>query len=155
MVKPEFSNLEIDFWVDRGKLGVSQPSLCLFHESIQNGSPILDALNELGSETCPAHRQLTFAACSRERALTNLRLMVVSKSEDLHVMNIRRDADAATIEMTDEGLTLLIDACVTWLAGAEDFGVSPLHSTLKPKEFGKLDRESGELWFWGPGYAGP
>jgi len=47
MVKQNFSNLEIDFWVHSRKLGTSQPSLCLFHDSIQIGSPILDALNEL------------------------------------------------------------------------------------------------------------
>ena len=155
MVKTKFTNLAIDFWVHRGMLGVSQPSLCLFHDSFQIGSPILDALNELKGEACPAQRKLTFLTCSRERALPTLRLIVVPKREDLQVMNIRRDADDATIEMTDEGLKLLIDACTAWLAGAAEFGVSPRRSTLKSKEFGKLDRESGELWFWGPSYAGP
>jgi hypothetical protein len=155
MVKPEFSNLEIDFWVHRGRLGVSQPSFCLFHNCIQVGSPILNALNELKDETCPVQRMLTFAACSREHALTNLRLKAVSESDELRVMNIQCDTDVATIEMTDVGLALLIDACAAWLAGAEDFGVSPRRSTLNQKEFGRLDLESGELWFWGPGYVGP
>ncbi|GEM_PF-2335171 len=46
---------------------------------------------------------------------------------------------------------LAIDIWVhhSWLAGAEDFGVSPRHSSHKTIDLGKLDRESGELWFWG------
>lgn len=81
--------------------------------------------------------------------------MLVPRRDDLQVMSIRCDSDAATIEMTDEGIRLLIDACAKWLDGGEDFGVSPRNSALKPKHFGELDRESAELWFWGPGYAGP
>ncbi|HMP71464.1 MAG TPA: hypothetical protein PKA76_19100 [Pirellulaceae bacterium] len=154
-MKPAFANLAIDFWVHRGKLGDAQLSLCLFHDSKDIGSPIIDALNELKNEISPAQRKLTFVKCSRERALSTLRLVVVPGREDLQVMSIRCDPDGATIEMTDEGLKLLIDACTAWLGGAEDFGVSPRHSSMKPKDFGKLDRESGELWFWGPGYAGP
>ncbi len=155
MVKPQFSNLRVDLWVHRGRIGVSNHNLCLFHGSAESGSPILDALNELGLETRPAQRKLTFANCSRKRALTNMRLMVDIEREDLRVMNIRYDADNATIEMTDDGLILLVDACAAWLGGGEDFGVSPRQSALKPKELGTLDRESGELWFWGPGYDGP
>ena len=155
MVKPTFADLKIDFWVHLGKLGITQPSLCLFHDSVEIGSPILDALNELRNETWPAQRKLTFVTCCRERALSSLRLIVVPKREDLQVMSIRCDSAAATIEITGEGLDLLIKASTSWLSGAEDFGVSPHHSTLKPKAFGKLDRESGELWFWGPGYVGP
>lgn len=155
MVKPQFSNLKVDLWVHRGRIGVSNHNLCLFHDSVESGSPILDALNELRDETRPAQRKLTFASCSRRRALTNMRLIVDAEREDLQVMNIRYDTDNATIEMTDEGLTILIDACTAWLGGAEDFGVSPRQSALKPKELGILDRESGELWFWGPGYGGP
>ena len=155
MVRPQFANLLIDFWVHRGKLGTSQPSLCLFHDSLEIGSPILDALNELKKETWPAQRKLTFVNCCRERALANLRLMVVPGREDLQAMSIRCDLDTATIEMTVEGLKLLIGACTAWLAGAEDFGVSSRHSAIKPKDFGKLDHESGELWFWGPDYTAP
>lgn len=70
-------------------------------------------------------------------------------------MSIKSDSDAATIEMTDVGLGLLIVACAKWLDGSEDFGVSPRHSTLRTKELGELDRQSGELWFWGPSHAGP
>ena len=155
MVKPAFADLDIDLWVDHGKLGVSRPSLCLFHDSNQVGSPILVALTELRNDTVPAQRTLTFVACSRPGALAKLRLMVVPKHEHLKVMNIRLDSDAAEIELTDGGLVLMINACAKWLAGAEDFCVSPRQSPLKRNELGRLDRQSGELWFWGPGYAGP
>ncbi len=155
MVKPEFENLEIDFWVHPGKLGVTQPSLCLFHDAVQIGTPLLDALTELKGTTCPSQRTLTFRACSRKLALCKLKLMLVPDREDLKVMNIDCDADAATIEMTQCGLLLIIDAVASWLVGAEDFGISPRHASLKPKQFGRLDNESGELWFWGPGSYAP
>jgi hypothetical protein len=155
MVKPAFENLKIDFWVHAGKLGVTQPSLCLFHKSPQVGTQLLDAIAELKDQVCPAHRTLTFAPCSQKTPLLKLKLMLVPESEDLKVMSIRQNADVATIEMTDVGHALLHDAIVSWLTGAEDFGVSTRRSSLKPRQFGKLDRESGELWFWGPGYAGP
>jgi hypothetical protein len=158
-MKPAFANLEIEFWVHRGKLGTTQPSLCLFHSSVQTGSiqtgvQILDALNELKNDAL-AQRKLTFVNCSRERPLSYLRLKLVPGREDLKVMRIAHEADAATIEMTNEGLSLLVNACTAWLAGFEDFGVSPRHSSLTSKELGKLDQVSGELWFWGPGYDGP
>jgi len=60
-------------------------------------------------------------------------LKVVPEREDLKVMSIRHDAESATIEMTDEGLALMTDAVASWLAGADDFGVSPQRSCLKTK----------------------
>jgi len=154
-MKPVFANLDIDFWVYLGRLRIAQPSLCLFHDSIEIGSKILDALNELKDNALPAQRTLTLVKRSRKQSLSNLRLMAVLKREDLQVMSIRHNSNRATIEMTVEGLKLVIEACSAWLGGAEDFGVSPRRSTINPKNFGKLDREVGELWFWGPGYAGP
>lgn len=155
MVKPAFQNLAIDFWVYPGKLGLTQPSLCLFRDAVQRGTPLLDALTDLIGPMCPARRTLTFKACTRAQALRELKLMLVPEREDLRLMNIRHDADTGTIEMTEAGLTLLTDAVASWLTGEEDFGVSPRNSTLTPKQFGRLDNASGELWFWGPGYYGP
>ena len=155
MVKKQFSGLEIEFWVHEGKLGKTQHSLCLFHDSLEIGSPILEALYELRTETRPASCKLTFAASSRKQGLLSLRLMVVPKREDLQVMCICYDVEGAKIEMTDEGLKLLIEAFTAWLSGGEDFGVSPRHSKLNPNVLGKLDRESIELWFWGPRYVSP
>ena len=122
MVKPQFSNLKVDLWVHCDRIGVSNRNLCLFHGSVECGSPILDALKELRDEARPAQRKLTFAACSRKRALTKMRLIVDVERKDLRVMNIRYDPDCATIEMTEVGLMLLIDACNAWLGGGEDFG---------------------------------
>ena len=155
MVKPAYENLSIDFWVHTGKLGLTQPSLCLFRDAVQVGTPLLDALTELNGQACPARCTLTFKACTRSQALRKLTLMLFPEREDLRIMNIQCDADTGTIEMADVGLALMTDAVASWLAGAEDFGVSPRHSSLNPKQFGKLDKASGELWFWGPGYYAP
>ena len=83
MVKPEFENLEIDLGVHAGKLGVTQPSRCLFHDAVQAGAPLLDALTELKGTSCPSQRVLTFRACSRKRALCKLTLMLVPDRENL------------------------------------------------------------------------
>jgi hypothetical protein len=127
----------------------------VFHSAAQVGTPLFAALTELKGELQGAQRTLTFTACSRKRPLRKLKPVLVAQCEDLKVMNIRRDAETATITMTDIGFRLITDAVGSWLAGAEDFGVSPRNSSLKPKQFGRLDRESGELWFWGPFCAGP
>jgi hypothetical protein len=158
---------KIELWIHHGKLGKTKPTLCLFHDApgvrlgqhrktLLVGEQFLITLAELQDEkTRPAQRVLTFRASSRKRALRKLKLKLVPVREELKVMHIGYERDSAFIEITDEGLSLLRDAFASWLKGDEDFGVSPEHSTLKPNELGKLDRESGELWFWGPGYLGP
>ena len=155
MVKPEFENLAVDFWVYPGKLGTARPSLCLFHDTPRLGTELLDALRELENSTCPAQRTLTFRRCSRQRPLLKLRFAVVPERDDLKIMSIRCDVETAVIEMTAEGLSLMVDSVTSWLAGAEDFGVSPDRSSFNRKQLGKLDRESAELWFWGPSYYAP
>jgi hypothetical protein len=82
-------------------------------------------------------------------------LWFVAPNENLRVMNVRCEGDTATIQFTSVGLSLLVNAFESWLGGGEDFGVSPLHSSRKRSELGTLDHESGEVWFWGPGYVGP
>jgi hypothetical protein len=47
-----------------------------------------------------------------------------------------------------------VGRCQLTARGSEDLGVSPRHSDRRPKQLGSLDRESGELWLFGPGYAG-
>lgn len=155
MVKSVFENLAIDVWVHDRKLGLTQPSLCVFHEERRIGGPFLVALRELNDGACPAKLTLTFAGCSRKKAIDKLTLRFVLQSEELRVMNVRCEDSVATVQMTSIGLPLVIDAFSSWLSGCEDFGVSPRHSSLKPRELGQLDRESGEVWFWGPGYMGP
>jgi hypothetical protein len=105
--------------------------------------------------TPPAQRRLTFASCERESPLSKLTLKCITESINLRVMHIAFEGEAATIEMTAHGLELLKEAFDAWLNGGEDFGVSPAISPLGLKEMGPLDRQSGELWFWGPHYAGP
>ena len=153
MVKPLFKILDVDFWRHSGRLGVTEPSLCLHHAIAGMGAPILVALNELQAES-PSRRTLTFAKCSRTSPLSSLRLRLVPKGPDLQIMNIRCDNDTATIEMTSAGCSLLVNAVIRWLEGDEDFGVSSRDADLKPNWLGIRDLESGELWFWGPEYAG-
>ena len=155
MVKPAFENLEIEAWFDGGKLGKSQPTLCLFHGTLSTGTQLCDALLELKQQARPARRTLTLRDCSRKSALRELKLTLVPAREDLQMMHVGRSANAAIIELTEDGLSLLMDALAAWLAGREDFGVSPRSSSLKRNELGKLDLESAEIWFWGPYYAGP
>jgi hypothetical protein len=155
MVKPTFQDLPVDFWVFPGKLGTTEPSLCFYHNKTEVGREILDALVELDDAKGPARRTLTFHRCSRPTPLLTLKFAVVPEREDLKVMNISRENETATIEMTDRGLRVMIDAITSWLGGAEDFGISADASSLKRKQLGKLDLESIELWFWGPGYHAP
>ena len=155
MVKPAFENIDVDLWGHPGKLGITQPSVCLFHGTRDSGAQILNAIAELGADARPAQRTLTFSRCSRPGALRKMRINRASNCDDLKILHISHDHDTATIIMTDVGLSLLTSAFQSWLGGSEDFGVSPRHSVLKPKAFGKLDKESGELWFWGPGFTGP
>jgi hypothetical protein len=148
-----FQNLKIEIWFHPDRLGVTRGCLCAFHRSAEQGKELLDALLDLRASDPPQKRTLTFAACERRLAIRNLVLAVSSPSDDLKVMSIRRDADTAAIEMTPAGLEIMIDGVQSWLSGSEDFCVSPsLSESVSKKQFGRLDRESTELWFWGPRY---
>ncbi|MBX7106380.1 MAG: hypothetical protein K1X57_20045 [Gemmataceae bacterium] len=155
MVKTSFENVDAELWVHPGKLGIAQPSVCLFHKSRESGAQLLDAISELSGDARPAQRVITFRSCLRPRPLRKMKMKLDSIGDDLKIMHIGFDRDTATITLTEVGLSLLKSALQIWLDGGEDFGVSPRNSALNPKAFGKFDRESGELWFWGPGYAGP
>lgn len=155
MVKPKFLNLDIEIWVHPEKLGVSRPSLCLFHSSKHAGNQLLSALNEMQIEGCPSRRTLTFKPTERRGSLSTLRFVLVAECTDLRVMNIAFDTNAATIQITPTGLTVLQNGIEKWLDGCEDFGISSRHSEYKRGDLGKLDRASGELWFWGPTLIGP
>jgi hypothetical protein len=155
IVKPEFLNLDIDIWTYPKKLGVSEPSLCLFHSSTQSGKQLLSALDEMQLEGCPSKRTLTFRPTERRGSVTTLRLLLIAESSDLRVMNIACDRNIATIQMTAIGRHIIQSGILNWLDGLEDFGVSAGHSTLKRRELGKLDHTSAELWFWGPTFDSP
>ena len=155
MVKPEFDIPGIDVWVHDGKLGRTQPSLCLFHPRADVGSLLLDVLRDLQSAGRPAARTFAFALNARKKAIARLTFSLLPESDQLKVMHIRCDRAEATIQFTPRGIPLLINAFTSWLRGNEDFGVSPRHASLKPKDLGPLDSGSGELWFWGPQYHAP
>lgn len=151
-----FQNLKIEIWFRPDKLGATRGCLCAFRSSAEIGKEFLDALLDLCVGDLPQKRTLTIAPCDRRLSIRKLVLALLPPSDNLKVMSIRRDADSAVIEMTPEGLEIMIKGVQSWLSEAEDFCVSPTHArNVTKKHFGRLDRESMELWFWGPGYAGP
>lgn len=155
MAKPQFQNIGIDCWEHRGKLGLAQSSLCLFHDKIEKGGEIVVALDELRSDGATARRSLGFKPSRRERAIATLRLLLVPEREELRVMHIACGKGMASIEMTPIGLEVVREQVVAWLAGGEDFGVDPRMAGMKKRELGPLDLSSAELWFWGPTYSEP
>jgi hypothetical protein len=130
-------------------------ALCLFHASLEAGAFIRETLRELVAETCPSDRRIRFPPCSRENAFVELHLQKVASHADMRVMSVRLEQSKAAVELTDAGLEVMLDAVQAWLAGSEDFGVSARNSRVNRKTLGRLDRESPEVWFWGPGYLGP
>lgn len=147
--------LPLQLWVYPGRLGRVQPSLCLRHDTADEGSELSSALAELTNATPPSRRTLRLVPSHGKGSLRTLDLLLSPVRDDLKVMSVRYSGQVGTIEFTTIGLSLLADAVASWLAGAEDFGVGALHTKMKPRELGQLDRDSGELWFWGPRYAGP
>ena len=154
-MKTYFTDIEVECWVHDGRIGVWEPSVCLFHRKPEDGRALLKALEELRSDETPSKRKLTFKPASRERAVSVLRLRLVAERPELRVMNISAADGAVAIEITDTGWQITRDALASWFAGGEDFGISPMHARMKKRDLGKDDLASGELWFWGPGYAGP
>lgn len=151
-----YQNLKVECWFYSGRSGAAHDCLCVEHTSTDQGREILEALSDLKRTGGEARRKLTFAPTNRRNAIEQLALELTPARAELKVMNIRRNGAAATIEMTSEGNLLVADAVAAWLGGGEDFGVSSKHSTsTQGKEFGRLDRDSMELWFWGPSMGGP
>lgn len=101
-------------------------------------------------ESPPAQRILTFKPTQKKKGISKLRLQIVLPSDELRVINIACTPGTAAIVMTAKGLEVLREAIVAWLNGGEDFGIHARNSDLKKREFGALDKSSGELWFWGP-----
>jgi hypothetical protein len=152
MVKPYFQDIDIECWVYPGKLGDTQPSICLLRATAEPSTPILLALEELESEGPPSHRTLSLRPSRRKRSVSALRLRLVAESEQLRVMNISCTRAVVTIEMTQAGLSVIRDAITDWGNGAGDFGISSRHTGLKKRQLRPRDVTSGELWFWGPAY---
>lgn len=154
-MKPQYANLSIDLWVHGSGLHRRARAICLYRRSVECGEAILQALLELQKEHPPSRRTLTFSASERPRPLRTLRLEVVPARSELRVISIRYEGDLATIEMTHLGLEAMIRSVRSWLAGGEDFCVDSSVEHVPSKDLGELDRQSCELWFWGPSYYGP
>ena len=151
----QFADIDVECWEHAGKLGLAEPSLCLCHATVDRGREILLALDGLQAEGIDSQRALTFRQSQRDRSIGTLRLRLVAPTNELRVMNISCGPGTAIIEMTPVGLPLVRHAVSVWCDGGEDFGVSTRHANLKQRELGIQDTASGELWFWGLGYAGP
>jgi hypothetical protein len=150
MPKRNLESIDVACWRHATKLGHSEPTICVHHRAVELGLPLLNAIDELVTSGTPAKRLLTFLGTARKQCITHFRLKVSPERSELKVMFISCENGAATIELTPRGLLLVRRAVEQWLAGGEDFCVSPEHSELKPRELGPLDKASGELWFWGP-----
>lgn len=147
------TKLNVECWLhprELGKLGFSEPTICLYHSTKDAGTPMLEALSLLRTNSAKRECSFAFAGSKRERSIVKLIVRVLAPSEALHVMCIQHAVEVGTIEVTEAGLELLITAVGAWLTGSEDFGVSPEQCGRKRNRLGQRDRESGELWFWGP-----
>jgi len=150
MSKPYLQQIAVECWEHPCKLGHSQPTVCLFHNEVDLGRPILIAFDELQAEGPPAQRAISFKPSSRRRCLLHMKLRLVPSSEGIRVLHIRCDNATAVLEMTEIGLQLLRSSVAKWCSGFEDFGIAPDHAGVTKRQLGPQDTSSGELWFWGP-----
>jgi len=113
------------------------------------------AIEEIEATDPPARRKITFRPCKRRRSCSTLRLLLSPESDELRQMHISITGSTATVEMTPKGLQEFRQAVIDWRDGGDDFCLSPTWKRNKRRELGGKDLASGELWFWGPYYAGP
>ena len=133
-----------------GKFGVTEPTICLHHRAAELGRPIIQALDELSTETPPSSRMLTFLPSSQKHVLTAIPLRCVATRNELRLMHISCRQETVTVEMTQVELGVLRDALTAWCLGQEDFRVSPAtrnstamnggHSTNHQASYGSGDR---------------
>jgi hypothetical protein len=109
-MKRSFTNIDVECWEERARLGTTWPTICLSHAEAALGGEILEAIDELAAEAPVAKRKLTFRSFLRKRPIDTLRVRFDSEHPDLRVMNINRNDNAMTIELTAVGLRLLRDA---------------------------------------------
>jgi hypothetical protein len=150
MSKPYFQEIDVECWRQTG-LRRREWSVCLRQLQPERAvGPFLLALNELVSEGPGARRALTFKPCDRRRAITKARLSLHAPTPELRVMCVTCNGDAMSLELTPAGLESLRDGLNGWIGGAEDFCVAPEHGVRNWKALGPRDRESLDIWFWGP-----
>ena len=154
-MKTYLQNVDIECWRHAGRLGTNEPYICFFSSNSASSGPLLLAIDEVAASGPPAKRKITFKECDRPKSISTLRLILSPESDDLRQMHISVDSGEVEIEVTLAGLQQFKDAVTAWRDGAEDFGLSPIWERNRRRELGARDLSSGELWFWGPHYAGP
>lgn len=156
MVQPYLQSLPVDCWRHRGRLGVAEVNLCLFHDRCDAGiEPLLRVADELEREGPGARRTVGVRPCGRPHPVTQLKLSLHAVSPELRVMCVDCDAGIGRIDLTPIGLAAWRDAIGAWSQGMEDYGLAPRHGESDRRRLGDKDRTSAEIWFWGPGYHGP
>src|SRR5688572_16772509 len=96
----------IDCWFHSGKVGVTEPTLCLYHAANDVGCEVLDGLELIGVDS-RAKQVFRFVRCERAGALEKLTGELVAAGDELQVMLIACDRDQASIKVTPDGLVLL------------------------------------------------
>lgn len=76
-------------------------------------------MDELEAAGPPAQRKLTFKPCGRANECSILRLILSNESADFHQIRISVEGEAATIEVTPDGLRQLRESIVLWRDGAD------------------------------------
>lgn len=142
-MRSEFQNLDIQCWEHIGsRLGKHRPYICL-QGNAEACDIVLKALDELADEGAPAQRTLTLKPCKRRKTCSTIRLLLVSASEELNEMSLRKVQATAIFEFTSTGLPVFRKAASARRNGDADFCVEPCRTTG-----GVSDNESGEVWFW-------
>lgn len=150
-MKSYLQNVALECWEHPGKLGLTTPCLCL--TGVEAAPSLQLAIEELLAEGVPSQRRLQLKSSKRVAAISVIKVVLESESDKLKQMSVQRDGDTAILRFTERGLQAFQAAVTRWQNGGEDFGLSPEGSRKardlkKSKALGKLDLESGELWFW-------
>lgn len=150
-MKSYFQNVALECWEHPDKLGTTTPCLCL--TGVEAAPSMQLAIEELFAEGVPSQRTLQLKPSKRVAALSVIKVVLESESDELKQMALQRDGDTAILRFTERGLQAFRAAVIRWQGGGEDFPLSSEGSRKardlkKSKELGKLDLESGELWFW-------
>ena len=156
-MQKHLQNLGIECWHHTvGRLGRSEPFICLYLSDPKSCDPLFTAMDELELEAPHAKRTVTFKPNIRPSRFPKLRLLLVPESEELRQICISVTDGIATVEMTQAGLKMFREALSIWCDGLEDYCLAPVSTKGNRKqELGEKDFASGELWFWGPYYDGP
>ena len=149
---PYYNQLDVEIWWHAASRSFPENSIFIYRKDESAASEILDALLELSRRSLPAKITVPFVESERPTSLRSLKLLSVAARQDLSVMHIHRNDKQAIIEMTTAGLELMIKSVRKWLAGEEDFCISPKHA--QGIILGALDKTSASIWFWGPTCSG-